>query len=618
MSGFNMVAKTSKVSGKEVQRKGADEKMLVVLRMKGRSVKNLIEWEEGLRACFAMKKYTRFLYDYSSIRVPESELSRVEMQLVMNGMMDMRVKEVKKTRQAQEVIMKGEDGNDDEAKQQAEAVAQQQGSKTPAKKPRGRGLKGSVQGAVRMRDDDVDMEKYQENMRKNAEELAARQIRKQKTMVKRGVREVALFANPITHVALADNESNKNADIVIEFDGKFRKYEAENEVLVRARLEAWGLIVGTLKEIDVAVYKHIAIGDVYGLYSFVIENYHGSDRAELVREIVGDLQTLEKTKDEIFEHFVMRYEAILHRMKELSLVFDDDMMLEHVRCALEGSECKETRKCYGRMVDLYGDVRPKKLFEHMLPPMKNYERKMRVKYDLAMKKSEKVQKRMRQKEKRRTRDSDESSGDSSSDSSEPEGPESVGVHRVMGKPVDKDIAGVCLYFQAGKCFRNVCKYRHDRMSEEQLGRLKSSVKERAADRMKSIKCHECGKMGHVKARCPNKGDEEKKGAEAEVQRVAPRAVRVRPSDGSGSGEGKSSDENREQRNEQSEGDEYAEEDEMDSDYDSIDEEIGYTDDENKRLAVRLSRMTSAQLDRYVARLDGEENESDEVNEGEDY
>ena len=574
MSGFNMVASASKVHGDGTEGKGKSDpvdKMLVMLRKKGRHVRNLVEWEEGIRACFAAKDYTRFLYDHSSIKVPADEVSRIEMQRLMNSLMSTRLKEMKKTKEAHDVIVK------DEAKD--DASDEQKTQKTPAKK----GRKTSRQTVVemRLRDDEHDVGRYAANIKKNAEALAVRQMKKQKAVVKRGVREVALFVNPLTSVELGDEQSNTNADILIQFDGEWKKYEAEGAELVRSRLDAWGKMISTLKELDVSVYKHVAIGDVHGLFTFVVENYHGGDRPELVQEIVRDLQGLVKGKDELFEEYVMRYEAIVYRMKQLALVFDEDVMNEHVRSSLEGAEDRVTRDVYRDMLYRFGHMKPTKLFEQMSEPMKFHEKNARMDSDLAVRQAEKArknkEKRIRQKDKKRQQSESETSSDESSAAEEGG---KLPVHRLK---VDSDIAGMCLYYQEGKCYRKECKYTHEKLNEEKLGRLRRTVRERANERMKSVKCHNCGKLGHVKARCPEKKDETGSGDSRE--KVSPRAVRV---------VGRESE--LESKYENESGSDEGEGEESDGSRDSIFDEIGYTDNEWHKMGVRLTRMSKEQLD----------------------
>ena len=264
---FNMVADQvhSKMSVSEIA------KVLVKLEMSGdrKKFKDMTEWDEKIRSVFGTFDLVQFLEEYSSIRVQTEQVSQVRVEKQISLIMS----SFRKKKQAS-------------------------GKKS---------TKPKQEGKAETEDETESL--YEANLRKNALEMANKLAKKGVQAEKRGARQDAIFLNPLTRVpnSKGSEQVNPEAKYLAKMDGVEYLFEIEDDPTKNKRLMSWMLLTGTIpREFDKALWKHVPIGDTFGLYAFLTTQFMARDRDEAAKSLLDKWGMLRKKKSELFVSFVAR------------------------------------------------------------------------------------------------------------------------------------------------------------------------------------------------------------------------------------------------------------------------------------------------------------------------
>lgn len=293
----------------------------------GRS-KNHVSWDEKLRHVFATASLTLFLHEDSSIQAPKAQA----LELLLLRQIDIQVEEMREKRKEEQASMKEE-------------------------------VKSSEKDA-----------RFEALLMKRKQELLDKAKASQSAAEKRGVRAETIFLNPISKLSADDRDLNQRANVEVEIEGETFFFEAESNVMGYQRHYAWLLLTTSLKEVDEALWKHISVGDVSGLYSLINTNFLHVDRVDVVADLNKRLNSFKKGETEPFLNFKARFESLLHEMAEVNLEVDKDVLRSSLKLCLEESDAM-TKDAFINCVSKHGEISSyEEIFTKMEPLMKMAEK----------------------------------------------------------------------------------------------------------------------------------------------------------------------------------------------------------------------------------------------------
>ena len=279
-----------------------------------------------------------------------------------------------------------------------------------------------------------------------------------RTQVRQGV-----FLDPLSAEEPGSEDSPSGAVHPFNYEGEVMLFEVEDmEQAELSIIDDW--VRGT---VDLAPHylAGLALGDIHGIYTRVMEQFDHADRATLAKKVRDDLRELRKSPDETFATFVSRANDIFLRMKAHNLSVDRVLVLDEVSEAITMSKCVMSKLCYDEIVDrLTQDqenaLTATDLLEAMKKPMLRRE-----------------QRQMASPRKARVN--------------------ATSQQRRDMVQTDEDLWGVCLRYQRDACTKTDCNFKHVKLDQDQVAALTQKVGA-------AVKCHTCGGRGHRKADCPKK------------------------------------------------------------------------------------------------------------------
>ena len=373
----------------------------------GRS-KNQVSWDEKLRHLFATARLTLFLHEDSSLQAPKSQA----LELLLLRQIDEYVEAMREKRKKQRKSKKEPESQLDKEDDLFEAILQQR-----------------------------------------KKEMLDKAKASQKLAEKRGVRAETVFLNPASKLRKRDAFLNPDANIEIELEGEIVLFEPEDDLMCYKRHFAWLLLTTSLKEVDEALWKHIPVGDVSGLYRLIITNFLNVDRVDVVADLNKRLNNFRKKENEPFLNFKARFESLLAEMAEVKLDVDKDVLRSSLKLCLEESD-KMTREAFVNCIAKNGEISSyEDIFAKMEPLMK-----MAEKSAAEQREFKKVENKKRKKEEKKAQALRASVSTSSNNS----------------KP---SWLGVCYFHQTEKGCRNgnSCSFKHQKLNKKDLECLKEHM-----------------------------------------------------------------------------------------------------------------------------------------------
>ncbi|MFZ9065614.1 MAG: C2HC-type zinc finger protein, partial [bacterium] len=333
------------------------------------------------------------------------------------------------------------------------------------------------------------------HIRKTAEEMIEKLQIEHAQSESRGVRKEVIYLEYMSSVPEHKAYLNPQATILVKAEGVTRLYEPESDLKRLQRDVGWQLITQSISDMPPANWKSVPLGNVHGLYTLITSHYRENDRKSVVKELNERLTGLAKSRSELFVTFHGRYQQLVLEMEKVGMNVDDDMMYTHVERALKMSGDEKLLKIYDSVLLISGKPETAEaLFEKLLPAMKRHENDARTKHDLNDARTNRDLNDETERERKKKKEEKARTLRTRADDS-----------TVLS---NSDIIGTCLEFsETGKCPRINCSFKHQKLNDSQIKRLKELMKmkrERVGDwsDRSSITCYACGEKGHISTHCP--------------------------------------------------------------------------------------------------------------------
>lgn len=375
----------------------------------GRS-KNQVSWDEKLRHALATAHLTLFLHEGSSFQAPKSKA----LELLILRQIDEYVEEMRDNRKKYIATKKEEESK--LALEEAE---------------------------------------FEAHIEKRKQEMLDKAKASHKAAEKRGVRAETIFLNPVSQIPAAKAYLNPNANIEVEIGEESFLFEAESDQMSYKRHFAWLLLTTSIKEVDEALWKHIPVGDVSGLYSLINTNFMNVNRVDVVADLNKRLNNFKKKENETFLAYKTRFESLMAEMAEFNLEIDKDVLRSALTLSLEESD-NMTKEAYMNCVSKHGEIPScEEIFAKMEPLMKIAEK---IAAEKKEKEFHKVQNKKKKKEEKKAQ-ALRASASSSFDNSKP------------------NWLGVCYFHHTEKGCRNgkSCSFKHQKLNKRDLDCLKEHM-----------------------------------------------------------------------------------------------------------------------------------------------
>lgn len=369
---------------------------------------NHVSWDEKLRHVFATARLTLFLQPDSSLQAPKDQA----LELLLLRQIDEAVEEMRENRRKQR--------------------------------------KNKEEDEKKLNQEDA---RYEAILQETKQEMLEKAKANQQLAEKRGVRAETVFLNPTSKLRKHDAFLNPDATVELEIEGQTFFYQPEGELMCLKRHFAWLLLTTSLTEVDEALWKHIPVGDVSGLYRLINTNFLNVDRVDVVADLNKRLNNFRKKENETFASFKARFESLLAEMTEVKLEVDKDVLRSSLKLCLEESD-KITKEAYINCVSKHGEVSSyEEIFTKMEPLMKLAEKSAAEQREF-----QKIQNKKKKKEEKRAQ-ALRASASSSSDNSKP------------------NWLGVCYFHQTEKGCRNgkSCSFKHQKLNKRDLECLKEHM-----------------------------------------------------------------------------------------------------------------------------------------------
>ena len=227
--------------------------MLLKLVKENGHIRNLNEWDTSLRNAFVAAHLVYNIQPQSSIQIPSEYVNTliIQRQLDEHMMLERKSARTVKTEK-----------NFSEQKNSRQSPSSQ-GVWDPKE------IRTSPVGAL----SDSDRKDFEKIVRKRTEKIAEDIAKSNLLREGRGTKKVTLFASPFTSVDACDAHLNPMAKYEITIEKVTRLYAAEDVMIQQKRLYAWQLMTDSIGVITKNLYRHIAVGNCYELYKWIMETH---------------------------------------------------------------------------------------------------------------------------------------------------------------------------------------------------------------------------------------------------------------------------------------------------------------------------------------------------------
>ena len=412
---------------------------------------NLVKWKESLKNAFVTFGLSRFLREEFGKQVPPDKVGSI---LIKEEVADELAK-IKK-----EYLAKAKE---EELLNKVTSAAVKPESKDMSMG----GTSGGppVTAVAMLTTHWADVEK---SVLENAKMIFEADTQKRAVAEKRGEHWEILYVNPYTRVHQNTKFLNPRAEVSFGEKDPF-VYEVEKRETREQRMMAFIALRDTLKDLPDWVWKHVPVGNVFELYSLIIDNYSDKGREAIVDDLSDRLQSFLKLKTENFVQFVARYERLVSEIKEANMKLDPDQLVNSAERAILKSEDMALMGVYKNWVMKNG--------KKMSNPLEAF-KEMKASMLLEEKESRGVARRAKE-DKRKG--SGEAGRETALRVSSPPDKGSKGTS--TGK---KNFLGVCHHYQTEKgCSHDECTFEHRKLSAKEAKELKAHIDSRRAEKGKN-------------------------------------------------------------------------------------------------------------------------------------
>ena len=444
---LNMVANKAKIEG---------GKLLPLLCLNA-SGSNVREWEQAVQGMLKLESRHYLLAEDYSMCVDSDATIHLDMQL--------QVDRVIKGRRAEAVSRSNFD--------KAEAASE----KTKVKVE---GVSVKVEGAEEgppplepdeeEESDDVEVvvmskssvDTVQARMLARAKAIAGRLSDRQDTTHTRGARTTSHFLDPLSAMQVEEaGDEESVCHVYTQFEHTYR-YAVEAPEDARMRMKIDNSLISSLRLIPSHVTSGVVPGNVFDRFERVVRFYDDVGRKALMERVEIDVGSFKKRPRESFATFSSRWMDLEHRMQELKMVTEPQLLLGKLESAISSSADAVAKNALVQVKMIIGMSRSttKELLASMAEPMRDFERDGREAAEAATRANqEKV--------------------NASWQSGGRGGGKGGGRGGKGGKNKSK---GVCLDFAQGKCKRSDCLFEHKKLDEAAIAALKAKMADRRAAR----------------------------------------------------------------------------------------------------------------------------------------
>lgn len=448
---FNMVANQSVGSFRDHKGLSAALAKLKMDKDKKYAL-NLVKWKESLKNAFVTFGLSRFLREEFGKQVPPDEVGSI---LIKEEVAEELAK-IKK-----EYLVKAKE---------EELLSKVTSAAVKSEENKDESMGGTSEGApvtavAMLTTHWADVEK---SVWENSKMMFEADTQKRAAAEKRGEHWEILYVNPFTRVNQNTKFLNPRARVSFGKTDPFL-YEVEKRETREQRMMAFIALRDTLKDLPEWVWKHVPVGNVFELYSLIIDNYSDKGRESIVDDLDKQLKSFMKLKTENFVQFVARFEQLVSKIKEAGMELDRDQLVNSAEGAILYSEDKAMNRVYKMWTMQNG--------EKMSNPLKTF-KEMKDSMLIEEKESRGLARRAKEKDKRKG--SGEADRETALRVSSPPDKGSKGTP--TGK---KNFLGVCLHFQTDRgCSHDECNFEHRKLSAKQAKELKAHIESRRAENEK--------------------------------------------------------------------------------------------------------------------------------------
>jgi hypothetical protein len=244
--------------------------------------------------------------------------------------------------------------------------------------------------------------------------------------------------------------------------GETYRYAVESAEDARMRMKIDNSLITSLKHIPSHVTSGVVPGNVFDRFERVVRFYDDVGRKALMERVETDVASFKKRPREAFATFSSRWKDLEHRMRELKMVVEPELLLGKLETAISSSADAVAKNALLQVRMSIGLPRATttELLASMAGPMRDLEKDGREAAEAATRANqEKVNAQW------------QSGGRG--------GGKSGGRGGRGGKGKSK---GVCLDYALGKCKREGCVFEHKKLDDAAIAALKAKMASKRAER----------------------------------------------------------------------------------------------------------------------------------------
>jgi hypothetical protein len=306
-------------------------------------------------------------------------------------------------------------------------------------------------------------ETKEQKMRARAAVIAERMNTHALTTERRGAQHTVFYLDPLTGLALDDEDDPDVACHVVTLHGETMRYAVESPQDAQLRMKLDALIVDSLIAIPPHITTGVLPGNIHDRFKRVVLFFDDVGRKALIAEIDENLGTICKRTRESFAAFTSRFKDIERRMDEQDMVIDPQLMLSKLEHALTSSADEEVKITLRQVKLAIGlpTSTTDELLASMAEPMRDREKDHKATQDKSVKAEQQRVNALYQ------------SGGGRGQGGKGRGGKGKGGRGAKGGNKSKT---ACLKFAEGRCtYGDQCHFKHVALDAKEIAELKAKL-----------------------------------------------------------------------------------------------------------------------------------------------